>query len=188
MDIYRNFSALMETESDFHIECFDRGSAITILAPHGGNIEPHTSEITRLIAGDKYNFFCFNGLKPENNHHLHITSHRYDEEHALHLVQTSTTVVAVHGCSQREPIVYVGGLDTSLMKKIRSALELWKIPTAQPKPHFTGTSKHNICNRGLTGKGVQLEISRAFRDSRDAWSAISRAIRPILFVQKTEIF
>lgn len=186
MDIYRNFSTLMENESDFHIECYDRGSTITILAPHGGNIEPHTSEITRLIAGEQYNFFCFNGLKQKNNHHLHITSHRYDENNALNLVQKSTTVIAVHGCTRREPMVYVGGLDIALIKKIRSALELRRIPTAPPQPHFTGTSRHNICNRGLTGKGIQLEISRALRDSREAWSAISSAIRPVLSAQNTK--
>jgi len=180
MNIYRSFSTLMEAESEFHIECCDRGSVITILAPHGGNIEPHTSEITRLIAGDQYNYFCFNGLKPENNHHLHITSHCYDEEHALNLVQKSTEVIAIHGCTQREPAVYAGGLDTSLIQKIRSALEFRAVPTLPPQPHFAGINQHNICNRGLTGKGVQLEISRALRDSRDAWSAISGAIRSVL--------
>ena len=36
--------------------------SITIIAPHGGNIEPHTSEIAALIAADTHNLFCFNGL------------------------------------------------------------------------------------------------------------------------------
>lgn len=180
MDSYRNFRELMEVETDFLIEWQDRDSAVTILAPHGGNIEPHTSEIARLIAGDNYNYFCFNGQKPENNHRLHITSHLYDEEHALTLVQKSTMVIAIHGCRERQPLVYVAGLDISLISKISRALQLRDIPASPPRPHFTGTNKGNICNRGLTGQGVQLEISRALRDSPEAWPVIAEAVRSVL--------
>ncbi|MBE0583253.1 MAG: poly-gamma-glutamate hydrolase family protein, partial [Desulfofustis sp.] len=83
MDTYANFSLLEQHEHDFSIELADRKVATTILAPHGGGIEPHTSEIARLIAGDEYNYFLFNGTKPSGNSTLHITSHRWDHPQAL---------------------------------------------------------------------------------------------------------
>ena len=50
MDTYDSFKALKEDETNYHIKWKDRNAQITILAPHGGNIEPHTSEIAELVA------------------------------------------------------------------------------------------------------------------------------------------
>ena len=38
----------------------------------------------------------------------------------------------------------------------------------------------NICNKGISGKGVQLEISRPLRDSPKAWEKIAAAINEAL--------
>lgn len=180
MDKYPSFKELKRYETEFSIELCDQGSDVTVLAPHGGRIEPHTEEITKLIAGEDYNYFCFNGMKQGNNRDLHITSHRYDEEQALVLVQKSTTVITIHGCTRKDPMIFLGGLDGNLKEKISSALTTMKIPVSHSWPNCTGTNMNNICNRGITGKGVQLEISRALRDSPASRSAIAKAVRSSL--------
>lgn len=51
-DTYQNFSQLSRREvlnRDYQIRVRDLGADITIMAPHGGRIEPNTSEVTRHI-------------------------------------------------------------------------------------------------------------------------------------------
>lgn len=179
MDKYDNFNALKSNESDYFIELCDRKSSVTILAPHGGKIEPHTSNIAQLIAGVSYNYFCFNGVKKHGNQDLHISSHRYDEEQAIALSLMSTTVITVHGCKEQKPMIYLGGLDRSLRQKIAHCLDEQNLPYRQCLSSWpiSGTNPDNICNRGITGKGAQLEISRGLRDSAAAWKTIATAAR-----------
>ena len=178
MDTYSSFRKLRAVETEYAVEHWDRGSDITIIAPHGGNIEPHTSEIAALIAGDTCNLFCFNGLKEQDNHLLHITSHHYDDEQALALVQSSQTVISVHGCTVKKAVVFVGGRDDELKETIALALNSANIVAIACDKHSPYCGRHpaNICNRGRTGKGVQLEISRPLRDSPRAWRTIAKAI------------
>jgi len=182
MDTYSSFKDLKAAELNYCIEFKDRNSHITILAPHGGNIEPHTSEIATLIAADKYNLFCFNGLKPSGNHVLHITSHKYDEEQATTLVRSSTIVIAIHGSTQTDKMVFVGGLYNELKQKISEALVRAEIPCVicDKTSPYRGHNPENICNRGITGKGVQMEVSRPLRDSPQDWHKIAAAISEAL--------
>ncbi len=178
MDTYSSFRELKAVETEYCITHVDRGSDVTIIAPHGGNIEPHTSEIAALIAADNHNLFCFNGLRQRNNRLLHITSHNYDEKQALALVQASATVISVHGCTRKEAIIFVGGRDDELKQRIAAALNRAGIPAVacNQQAKHGGLHPDNICNRGLSGKGVQLEISRRLRDSPQAWHNIAAAI------------
>jgi phage replication-related protein YjqB (UPF0714/DUF867 family) len=180
MDKYSCFRELTHYENDFELEFCDRNSSVTILAPHGGRIEPHTTEIARLIAGDTYNYFCFNGRKEGCNKDLHITSHRYDAGQAILLVNKSLTVIAVHGCSSEKSILFLGGLDTHLKKHIAAELKTNNIAVDQSSSAYGGTHSNNICNRGITGKGVQLECSRPLRDSSQNRLTIATAIRRAL--------
>jgi len=182
MDTYRNFKELKASETEWQITFEDRRSPVSILAPHGGDIEPHTSDIASLVAADKYNLFCFDGGKKSNNQTLHITSHKYDEQQALSLVRLSLLVITIHGCTQTKPMVFIGGLHTQLKENISQALDRFKVPSvicARGSP-YGGQHPENICNKGLTGKGVQLEISRPLRDTPLAWYTIARAIREAL--------
>ena len=188
MGAYDNFKTLMAGESEFRIDCCDRNSDITILAPHGGKIEPHTSEIARLIAADNCNYYSFNGEKGTGNQALHLASHCYDEPKANTLVRKSHTVITVHGCREKDAFIHIGGLNKELGKKIRTCLTERAIPCSlcSPDSPFGGTNPANICNRGLSGKGVQLEISRALRDSCTAWNKIAEAVRKALGLEKND--
>lgn len=177
MDRYRNFQDLVANETLFSIDCHDRGSDVTICAPHGGNIEPHTSEIARLISADTYNLYCLNGQKGNGNQDLHITSHRFDDDRAIRLIGKAAIVLTIHGCRDRKEIVYCGGLDTSLIETISYHLSRSRIRSVYGAPRYAGRHPDNLCNRGLRRRGVQLEISRGIRDDRTARQKTAAAVR-----------
>jgi len=91
MDVYRNFAELSESERediDFRIYAFKReGSSTVIVAPHGGAIEPGTSEVAKKVANNALSLFIFEGIKSKDNKRLHITSTNFDEPRCVELVQ-----------------------------------------------------------------------------------------------------
>jgi phage replication-related protein YjqB (UPF0714/DUF867 family) len=170
VDKYRNFAELVRNEkenSDFQIrwrEC--RGTA-AIVAPHGGGIEPGTSELAEAIAGADLSFYAFEGIKKSGKGDLHITSCRFDEPRAAALVNASPRVIALHGeLDSPDLTVFLGGLDIELGKLIQAALEAAGfVVRTHDDPNLQGVDKNNICNRGRSGRGVQLELSRPLRRS-----------------------
>jgi len=140
------------------------GSAI-VMAPHGGKIEPRTSLITETIAGRDLDMYCFEGLMPESNRELHITSRNFDEATALKLLRTKSTVVTIHGRQDRDDpsTVYMGGKDAALVSEIVERLQAAGFATQTDNHPFPGIQDTNIVNRGLTGKGAQLEVPLSLR-------------------------
>jgi len=182
-DTYRNFKELKTVEklnADYKISISDVGSLITIIAPHGGKIEPKTSEIAAGIARDRFNYYCFEGMKPDNNRWLHITSHNFDEPQALALLARSQIVVAVHACTDEKAVVFPGGRDDVLMDAIVKELKVVGIQVAKRNIKYQGLNPDNICNRGASGKGAQLEISRGLRDDINKVLMLCSAIYTVL--------
>jgi phage replication-related protein YjqB (UPF0714/DUF867 family) len=182
-DTYAGFDELAKHEKvdrDYRIVICDLGSAVTIVAPHGGGIEPGTSDIARRIAAYDYNCYCFSGIKISDNSRLHITSHNFDEPAALKILSASDTVIAIHACTGTAGLVYLGGLDTLLKKSIAAELQARGIGVSLKDSRFKGANPGNICNRGRTGKGVQLEITRDLRDDPDKKETIAEAVRASL--------
>jgi phage replication-related protein YjqB (UPF0714/DUF867 family) len=140
------------------------GSAI-VMAPHGGKIEPRTSLITETIAGGDLDMYCFEGLMPESNRELHITSRNFDEATALELLRTKSTVVTIHGRQDRDDpsTVYLGGKDAALVSEIDWRLRETGFQTKKDDHPFPGIQDSNIVNRGVTGKGAQLEVPFSLR-------------------------
>jgi phage replication-related protein YjqB (UPF0714/DUF867 family) len=169
-DRYPSFAELRTAERehvDYRIVAVDRGSTVTIIAPHGGRIEPPTSAVATLLAAETFNLYCFEGLQKDREHHeLHITSHNFDEPQCCKLVGVSDIVVAFHGQLDRDRpnCVDIGGLDRIL--RDRMAYELGRDGfEARTEGHlFPATGAENICNRGRRGQGVQLELPRSLRD------------------------
>ncbi len=171
-DRYNSFSALREHEIEgfgYRIHLEDRSSHVAVIAPHGGFIEPATSEIALAIADERYSLYRFEGLDAARLHHeMHITSENFDEPIANGLVASSSIVVAVDGRTDRDdPLTsWIGGLDTSLRDRIIEALRLNGFAAAArvKGEALAGASTGNICNRGKRQAGVQLEIPRGVRD------------------------
>jgi phage replication-related protein YjqB (UPF0714/DUF867 family) len=182
-DRYSSFVELQDHETldeDYTLSFRDAGSRVTIIAPHGGKIEPRTSDLVRRIAGEDYNFYCFEGIKEKDNACLHITSHRFDEPGAIKLVSKSELVVAVHACTGSAGLVHIGGLNKKLGRMIAKELQDCGIGVSNDHPRFQGSNPDNICNRGATGIGVQLEVTRDLRDDLDKVQVIARAVRAAL--------
>src|ERR1043165_9629832 len=162
-DQYPNYAALQKMERegvDYRIVCEPRESSdAVILAPHGGAIERQTSEIASEIASDQFSFYAFEGLKASNNRFLHITSASFDEPRALELLKKHTRVLAIHGCGGQQNDVLLGGLDTSLVEFLRVRLDEFGVPTRTSGHKFLGAHPSNICNRGKSGVGAQVELS-----------------------------
>lgn len=169
-DQYANFAALKDGEregEDYRICVTDRASPVGILAPHGGYIEPHTSEIAAAIAGDTFSLYCFEGLRPGRGHSaLHIASSRFDEPKCLALVGSCCFIIAVHGRAEKDDdkeSVWLGGRDTFLRDAISAKLKLAGFQTTANWHPLPGTEPNNICNRGQSGGGAQLELPMGLR-------------------------
>jgi len=151
---------------DYLVSAQQRDSRVLILAPHGGKIEPGTSEICRAIAGADCSFYCLEGALPKDNRRLHITSTCFDEPLALGMLARADIVITVHGLAGREAeFVMVGGRDEKLGESIKLELEAGGFRSEPVSEQLRGTAPENLVNRGRTGRGVQLEISRRLRDS-----------------------
>ena len=166
MDKFKSMTELKELTKegkDWEIECENRSSIVTILALHGGGIEPATTELAYTIAhcGD-YNYFSFKGMRSKGNNELHVTSTHYDDQIALDLVRGSQRTVAIHGCEGNESVAYIGGSDDRLIELIES-LEDIGISVREAPHHISGTQENNIVNMTQTQGGVQLELTAQLR-------------------------
>lgn len=165
---YRSFQDLAaqeRTPDDFCIRCRQGASHITVMAPHGGRIEPGTSEAARAIAGPEHGFYAFEGVKLRGNWALHITSSHFNEPAALELAARADAVVTLHGCQGKEPLVYLGGLNGKLLRALYEELVRAGFRVGRsPNPGLGGTNPDNLCNRGRLSMGVQMELTRALRE------------------------
>jgi phage replication-related protein YjqB (UPF0714/DUF867 family) len=164
---YASFDDLKASEAegrDFQITVQQRDSGVAVVAIHGGGIEPGTSEIAAALAGDDHALYCFEGIKPSGNRVLHLPSVRFDEPRATALVIRADTVVAIHGCRESHPVVYIGGLDADMSRWMIDNLRHAGFPARKSRrPGLGGIHPNNICNRGRSGRGVQVEISAGLR-------------------------
>lgn len=165
-DRYRNFQDLAsatQRDTDYRIRLEDRGTAPVILAPHGGTIEPGTAEIAEAIAGSDLSFYAFEALKAGAHGDFHITSHLFDEPHAVDLVGRASAAIAVHGRKDDgSETVWLGGRATDLRDAIGESLRAAGFDAAL-NTTLPGVHETNICNRTAHGEGVQLELPRVLR-------------------------
>lgn len=183
-DKYMNFRELNANERsgvDYRLHIENRDTPVAVIAPHGGCIEPGTLEIAAAISDDKFSFYAFEALRVAGRRgSLHITSARFDEPEALELVGKARNVIAVHGRADgRDAVtVWVGGLDASLRDGIVAALTAAGFSAAAfLSGDLAGRDPANICNRGSTGAGVQLELPRTLRRQLTSQPGLLRAFR-----------
>src|SRR5262245_15532247 len=180
-DKYRNFAALAVHEQagiDYDVLVRQARPGFAIVAPHGGGIEPGTSEIADAIAAADLSFYTFEGLKASGNADLHITSTRFDEPMCLTLLSHTETVVTIHGehSSEDGEGVFPGGLDDELASLVGQALSAQGFDVRKHQnPNLQGREPKNLCNRGTRGAGVQIELSKAVR--KTMFASLTRAGR-----------
>ena len=167
-DTYPTFSHLATSAReglDYRRELIDRGTDLVVIAPHGGGIEQGTSEIARAVAGRDLSLYTFSGLRRKGNGRLHITSTRFDEPRGLDLIARSRIVVAIHGLQEQDTAIYVGGRHQVLKARLLRTLRDAGFPALPAQGPHAGTHPANLCNRGSTGRGVQLELTRGLRSA-----------------------
>jgi len=166
---YPDFAELArhETEGvDYRVHLRHGTSGCAVLAPHGGRIERGTGPIANAIAGQEHGYYCFEGIKPrlKSNRVLHLASDDFDEPRAVALVSRCWRVATIHGAAGNEAAVYAGGLDLELRAAVLQALRRAGFHAADdPSPTRQGRGPTNICNRGRSGRGLQLELTYGLR-------------------------
>lgn len=188
-DRYRNFSELQAHEIknvDYRIIQRNGKWPVLIMAPHGGRIEPYTSQISDWIAGGDFSLYIFESVKSDYSRELHITSHNFDEPLALEAVGRADLVLTVHGLrNSTDEFIMIGGLDVDLGNDIKKALHKVGFTVEKSEIKYSGQRPDNICNRGRRGKGVQLEITYALRkrifEDLDYQQRFINAVRSTLF-------
>ena len=169
MDRYASFDELCQHAvegRDFRIRAVSRPGQVAVIAPHGGGIEPGTSELAEAVAGTAFSFYAFEGIRPNNNRDLHITSTRFREARCDALVAASRLVIAIHGEDSDDEAVFIGGLASEVLKAVEESLEAAGFSVERHvNPSLQGESRDNICNRGARGEGVQLEVSSGLRST-----------------------
>ncbi len=161
---YTTFTELTQHEAatqDYEIRSRVGSSGIAVIAIHGGNLQPGTTEIADAVAGDIHSFYSFVSLKPEIDQTLCIPSTQFDEPIALEIVGEAQIVLSIHGCQGKAEFIKVGGLDTDRRELLQAELQAAGFSVSDDEP--SGTNPTNICNRNRTGQGVQIEISRGLR-------------------------
>ena len=167
-DKYACFDELQAAEAPGSFSVFVRESHATfaVMAPHGGGIEPRTSEIARAIAGDDLALYIFNATKAKGNADLHITSSRFDEPNCVHMLGTVQTVLAIHGERSDSDTVFVGGRHPDFPSILMAELAPAGFNVEEHEnPRLQGRDAMNICNRGVSGRGMQLELARGLRQT-----------------------
>ena len=162
-DLYNSYDELRAHETEdvhFRVRMVERISPIVIVAPHGGRIEPGTSEIAALVAAEDFSLYSFEAIVP--NKRLHITSTRFDEPRGLALVAASDIAVAVHGRADTDDprTIWMGGLHIGLRDAVADSLERAGFRTSTAH-HMQGRHPHNICNKCRLQAGIQLELPRS---------------------------
>ena len=197
-DTYPNFATLAQHERagiDYAVLVRREEPAFAIVAPHGGGIEPGTSEIADAIAVQKWSFYSFEGLKPSGNRVLHITSTRFDEPLCLVLLGDTNRVVTIHGEESDDDGegVFVGGMDVELGTSMGALLKAQGFnvrntsgsQAAGPRPEKHLQSRHGR-ERGPAGAltlgardAVRVAHTRGAQASDTAIQDLRRRGRPV---------
>jgi phage replication-related protein YjqB (UPF0714/DUF867 family) len=155
----------------FVISLRDCGSEVAVLAPHGGSIDPGTSEIALAIAGDDLSWYLFEGRKTAGVERLRLPSTRFDEPFGLALAESVRAVVVVQALRVSVDAVHVAGGDEPLAASVAKALagagfEARHAPAADledaPDEEAGARVPRRLCDRGRR-PGIELQCGGILR-------------------------
>lgn len=167
-----------------------RQTQLIAIAPHGGDIEPHTDDqaervAARLAAKSVSSWRC-KGWRPGGGafDRWHITSTDLNEACFPRLARVMsrgfTHAVAFHGFEP--PEVLIGGTaPPSLKADLRDAIDAAigsgiRVRVATPDDHYGGDSPRNIVNRLTAGGMGGVQIEQGLQAREDHWCAIADAV------------
>lgn len=163
---YRSFKELADQELEgqgYQIKMNLRDSPVLVMAPHGGKIEPGTTEIAEAIAGQDHSFYSFEGLKTDGNGVLYIESHLFDEPRALKAVEKAKIVVTVHGqINRKDAFVMVGGLNAPLCSEIKRQLKASGFQTRSPIEGLMGLTRRISAIKGILSVAFNWRLAEKY--------------------------
>ena len=162
-----------------------QGAAAIVIAPHGGTIEPRTDVIADGIAGNDFSFYFFKALKPGSR--LHIRSHLFDEPTCLKLLAEHRYVVSIHGWGEDGERVCIGGRDNEMIEAMKSELIARGIEVENADGPLRGMDAMNVTNRGMTGRGVQFELTMALRRNKALLNKFMAGVKSVLFTAQNRV-
>lgn len=167
----------------------DGGGRLIAIAPHGGDIEPHTDDqaeqVRVLLAAEGASSWLCRGWRPGGGavDRWHITSADlapacFPQLHTV-IGRGFTHAVAFHGSGGSEVLVGGGATSSGLQQAIAAAIRLatgLAVRVATPDDRLGGNDPRNVVNRLTAGgaNGVQIEQPLAAR--RDHGPAIAKAV------------
>ncbi|MCY7726919.1 poly-gamma-glutamate hydrolase family protein [Bacillus safensis] len=167
-DQYESFKQLIRHEKEgYEIEFHEKGgSDLLVFSPHGGEIEPGTSEIVEAFQ-ESYSTYLFEGTKQDNNRDLHITSTNFDEPVLVQMIKTYPFSISIHGYKSDKRHTLVGGTNEKMQRAVVRELKDrgFSAEMVQKGERLSGTDPKNINNQNASGESVQLEISTAQREA-----------------------
>ncbi|MBU2942217.1 poly-gamma-glutamate hydrolase family protein [Shimia thalassica] len=176
-DKYEDFKELDAENTDgkdYRIISNNRDSTKCVIAPHGGKIEKATSEIAKLVAGDAFGLYLFEGIKTKANIDLHITSTNFDEPKFDRFIKKHTVALGIHGrkdkaevkgnCIEDKETIYLGGLNKNFVELIQKNLNERNFNTLSEGHLFLARRGENVCNR-TDKQGAQIEIPLTLREN-----------------------
>ena len=192
-----------ETNGEFVERLEDNGThtGLVVIAPHGGDIEPHTDQqaerVLSRLAAEAVSLWRCKGFKGESAFtRWHITSTDIHEASFPQLnsiiSRGFTYAVAFHGFDDPEiPFdILIGGAAPMYLKQdIENAIKGvitgsgMTVHIAAPDEKFGGDSLQNIVNRLTSGgaNGIQIEQSPRARSSH--WQDIADAVADVYGVK-----
>lgn len=158
---------------DYDLVVRDRGATVTILALHGGTIEPLTEQLAMAVAGDAWNLYALYGLQPSAAD-LRLPTLRLAEVRCDALLQHSALALAITGCAEGEEAL-VGGRNARLVHALCEHLATAGLPVAETGLRKAEALAMQCYNRTRWG-GAQLTLPLALR--RGLTPVALRAVPP----------
>ena len=173
-DHFINFKELSEkiTSKSYKLSSQLKGPDFLLFTPHGGGIEPGTSEICNSIAKQNYSTYLFEGVG-RNCEILHLTSTNFDEPQLLNMLAIHKYSISIHGMTNSisntvNADIFLGGRNQSLIKfttKLLKQQNFEVVNNIETKNSIlNGTDKSNVTNMCIRKKGMQIEISDSLRN------------------------
>lgn len=194
---------------DYEITLTDTNSDVTVLSYHGGNIESHTSGISKdLQERYPWNRYDLNGhgtptcLEGDSQFaRLHITSSKFNDPDAVFLVGSHPKSVAIHGYGSHRGYpdgrICVGGKNKPQIDAFINHVNTHEddFPDYDLEPvdatddpgkslcqGLSGISLQNLVNCNSQGEGLQLELSPKMRDDLDDCDLLNcDALRDLIY-------
>lgn len=182
-DLYPDYKTLAANE--VYGQAYDIRSATgrpldwASIAIHGGGIEGGTGEVAKAVSDNLMSYYEFRGLLPANNFdRLHVTSTNFDEPIAQGIVASSGRTLSFHGyVGTGVAQTSIGGLDETLKPAVAARLTAAGFSVITAAQEIGGADPDNIVNENRIKAGVQLEMSRALRESFFPGNTTSRSVR-----------